>query len=138
MNRENIMDCWNLSLKSTGTSPPLAMKRTRRSLRELLLFPLFLSPPCRAGSGPCFPVLESTRSFDHGTLVRSELDKRDAHEHLQPLNGLLDEEPEGGAVDAVTPSHRRHLEERTRGSHVTDHDCSSLRLGLLQDARPPT
>ena len=57
---------------------------------------------------------------------------------LLPLKGLLDEEPEGGDVDAVTPSHRRHLEERTRGSHVTDRDCPSLRLGLLQDARPPT
>ena len=56
---------------------------------------------------------------------------------LLPLEGLLDEEQEGGAVDAVTTSHRRHLEERTRGSHVTDRDCL-LRLGLLQDARPPT
>ena len=36
-----------------------------------------------------------------------------------------------------TPSHRRHLEERTRGSHVTDRDCPSLRLGILQDSRPP-
>ena len=44
------MDCWNLSLKSTGMSPTLAMKRTRRSLQELLLFLLFL-PPRRAGRG---------------------------------------------------------------------------------------
>ena len=56
---------------------------------------------------------------------------------LLPLKGLLAEEPEGGDVDAVTSSHRRHLEERTRGSHVTDRDCP-LRLGLLQDARLPT
>ena len=42
---------------------------------------------------------------------------------LLPLKGLLDEEPEGGAVDAVTPGHRRHREERTRSSHGTDRDC---------------
>ena len=39
----------------------------------------------------------------------------------------------GRAVNVVTTSQRRHHQQRSPGSHVTDRDCRVLRLWLLQE-----
>ena len=127
----------------TGAS--ITRRGTRGRLREPPLPPL-LPFPLRPRDGgadatpslPCLPLgvrdrqvsTEPAEDIQHLLLLPLLLLL------LLPLKGLLDEEPEGGVVDSVTPSHRRHLEERTRGSHVTDRDCSSLRLRLRQGRAP--
>ena len=54
---------------------------------------------------------------------------------LLQLEVLGQEEGDGGTADAVVAVQRRHHQERSPDSHVTDRDCRVLHLWLLQESR---
>ena len=136
-------NCWNLSLKITGTPTT-----SNKSLRELPPLPLFLLPPLPSGGrgGPVPGRMLGGRD----RLARMDLGAKpcDPLLHLLPplfllqglfrLDGVLEEELEGGVVDGFgcRAGQQRHGQRRRRGSHVTDRDCPTPRLRLRRDTLP--
>ena len=123
-NTKNSKSCWNLSLKITGTSTTLSRPR---STRKFFLLPLFLSPrlsgEVASPRAPCIGLSWIKLFVSHHPAVKL-LHARLVLRHLPlppPLLLLLlllqlevlgQEEGDGGAVNAVGATKRRHHQER--------------------------
>ena len=118
----------------TNTARNQLRKRSSPCPRDLLL-PLFPSP--RTSRAALLPTRGSLREvperLNSPPLLPLLL-------FLLPRQTLLEEVAEGGAVNCLTAIaiETMTLQQRNRGTHVTDHACSSLRLRLRQDAGPRT
>ena len=140
-NTKNSKSCWNLSLKITGTSTTLSRPS---STRKFFLLPLFLSPRLTgeeaAPLAPCiglgrielFVSHHPAVKLSHARLVLRFLPLPPPLLLLLQLEVLGQEEGDGGAVNAVGATQRRHHQERSFSRGVPHGAVTPLRPGNLR------